>query len=101
MSRPENTTGSLPAQHPLVTTATAFSVTDGEDRHPLAVQAGIPMEEALNFAFGLLAAIDHLATISIDRDPEVQDVVAIRYLASASQALVLACAASIEQGGSQ
>lgn len=94
----QNTTGHNRTQHPLVTTATECRVVDGENRHPFAVQQGIPAGEALNFAYGLLAAVEHIATASIDRDPDVQDLVAIRFLASASQALVLACACSVEQG---
>lgn len=98
---PKNTTGLNRTQQPLLTTATEFMTAATENRHPLAVQAGIPAEEALNFAYGLLAALDHVATKCIDQDAGAQDLVAIRFLASASQALVLACAASIEQGGTQ
>ena len=102
---PKNTTGHNRMQHQLLTTATDFSITDGEDRSPFSVNPGIPVADALNIATGLLDALQHIATTCIDRDPEANDVVGIRFLAMASQALILASMTSVEfsnrQGGAQ
>lgn len=98
---PKNTTGSVPAQHQLLTAATDFITLPGESPSPFAVKSGVPLGDALNLAFSLLAAVKHIATDSIDRDPVVNDIVAISLLADASQALVLSCLPAIEQGGVQ
>jgi hypothetical protein len=99
MSRPKNSTVSSSAQQTLKTNFAEFSTIDGENRHPFAVQEGIPVAEALNFAYGLLAAANRIATTCIDQDPDVQDLVALRFLMLASQALVLSSVSAVEQGG--
>ncbi|WP_395599572.1 DUF3077 domain-containing protein [Pseudomonas sp. A1437] len=98
MSRPKNTTVHNRMQHPLLTMATDFTIVDGENRQPFAVNAGIAVDEALNMATGLLGALAHIATSCIDRDPGVNDAVAMRFLALASQALVTASVVSVEMG---
>lgn len=98
---PKNTTGQTQLQQPLLTAATNFSISDGEDRQPFAVNSGIPIEDAMNMACGLLGALQHIATTCIDRGPEVNDAVAIRFLAMASQALISASVLSVEQQPSQ
>ena len=94
---PKNTTGQTRLQQPLVTAATDFSIVEGEDRQPFAVNSGIPVEDAMNMACGLLGALQRIATTCIDRGPEVNDAVAIRFLAMASQALISASVFSVEQ----
>ncbi|WP_443696177.1 DUF3077 domain-containing protein [Pseudomonas sp.] len=101
MSHPKNTTAPQKAQQPLLTTATEFMTAATENRHPFAVQAGIPAAEALSIAYELLGAVDGITTACIDREADAYALVAIRFLAASSQALVLACATSIEQGGAQ
>ncbi|WP_223472861.1 MULTISPECIES: DUF3077 domain-containing protein [unclassified Pseudomonas] len=105
MTHPKNTTGPSRMQHRLLTEATDFATVDGENRQPFGVNAGIPVGEAMNMATGLLGALQHIATMCIDRDPDVNDVVAIRFLAMASQALITASVLSVElcegQGGAQ
>lgn len=98
---PKNSTPPSPTQYRMLTRSTDFLVVDGENRNPFSVVQGIPVEESLNMAFGLLSAANHVATAGIDRPPEVNDMVAIRFLVSASQALVLASIPAIEQGGAQ
>lgn len=101
MSHPKNTTGSSPAQHQMLTTTTDFSITDGEDRSPFSVTSGIPVADALNMATGLLGALQCITTACIDRGPDVNDVVAIRFLSLASQALIVASMSSVEFGNRQ
>ncbi|MEQ7921168.1 DUF3077 domain-containing protein [Xanthomonas sp. WHRI 1810A] len=102
---PKNNTGSPPAQYQLITTATDFTIVDGENRQPFAVNPGIPVGEALNMAGGLLGALEHIATACIDREPHINDAVAMRFLALASQALITASVLNVElcsaQGGAQ
>ncbi|MBD1553596.1 DUF3077 domain-containing protein [Pseudomonas typographi] len=98
---PKNTTPPSPAQHRMLTIATDSATGDGEDRHPFAVNAGIEVEEALNRAGFLLDAVDHVATVALDRRATAHDLVAIRFIASASQALLAANLPAIEQGGAQ
>lgn len=99
MSRPKNSTTLQKSQQELLTRSTEFAQMDGEDRNPFAVQGGIPAEEALNMAYGLLDTVVNIANAGIDRNPNTNDVVAMRFLSSAAQALVLSCVTAIEQGG--
>lgn len=102
---PKNTTGHNRMQYQLLTMATDFTTSDGEDRQLFGVNPNIQVADALNTATGLLGALAHIATACIDRDPEVHDAVAMRFLAQAAQALVAASVASVEllqmQGGAQ
>ena len=102
---PKNTTGHNRMQHQLLTMATDFATSDGEDRSPFGINQGVPVADALNAATGLLGALAHIATTCIDRDPAVNDVVAMRLLARGAKALVTASVASVEhfqmQGGAQ
>lgn len=97
----KNTTAPQNAQLILLTKQTGFPRFDGEDRNLFAVQGGIPAEEALNMAYGLLDAAANIANSGIDRGPVVNDVVAMRFLNQAAQALVLSCVTAVEQGGAQ
>jgi hypothetical protein len=102
---PKNTTAPPKAQHQLLTMATDFATSDGEDRQPFGVNPVIPVADALNAATGLLGALAHIATTCIDRDPMAHDAVAMRFLAQGAQALITASVASVEllqmQGGAQ
>lgn len=101
----KSTTAPPKAQHQLLTMATDFATSDGEDRQPFGVNPGIPVTDALNAATGLLGALAHIATVCIDRDPVANDAVAMRFLAQGAQALVTASVLSVElfqmQGGAQ
>ncbi|WP_395593358.1 DUF3077 domain-containing protein [Pseudomonas sp. B26140] len=102
---PKNTTGHNRMQQQLLTTEIDFETSDGEDRSPFGVNPGIPVADALNAATGLLGALVHIAAACVDRDPAVNDVVAMRFLAQGAQALVTASVANVElyqmQGGAR
>lgn len=99
MSRPENTTTPPSLQHQMLTTAEDFHPTTvlGVKHHLFQVNAGLPVEEALNAAHSLLDAAECLSSEGISNGPHTNQTVAIRLMVQASKALVGACMDAMEK----
>lgn len=74
-----------------VTTLQTFGLED--DRPMFTVNAGIPVERALERAANLMTCVDALVAGRGSSNPEL-DAKAIRYLARAARAIVRACGAT-------
>ncbi|MCF7532008.1 DUF3077 domain-containing protein [Pseudomonas petrae] len=103
MSRPENTTGSPPAQHQMLTTAENFHPVSvcGVNQHLFQVNAGLAVEEAMNAAYALLDAAVELGSEGIHSGPSTNQTVAIRFLVQGAQALIGSSLCAVESGVSQ
>lgn len=80
----------------MLTEATDFSIDKGESRSPFSINAGIDVAVAMNTAIGLLGAADRVASLGINSDHNAYDLIAVRYLTMASQALIDACMTAVE-----
>lgn len=74
-----------------VTTLQTFGLED--DRPIFVVNAGVPVERALEKAAQLMSCVDAMAAMRGRSNPEM-DAKAIRYLARAARAIVRACCAT-------
>lgn len=99
MSRPKNTTGSLPAQHPMVTDASDFHAVTiaGKRLHLFQVNAGLPADEAINSGYSLLDAAEFLASDAIANEASPGHLIAIRLLLEAGKALVGSVMSAVEE----
>lgn len=99
MSRPENTTGSPPAQHPMVTDASDFHTvtTAGKRLYLFQVNAGLPAEEAVSVSYSLLDAAESLASDAIANEASHAHLVAIRLLTEAGKALIGSIMGAVEE----
>lgn len=97
--RSENTTGSPPTQHPMVTDASDFHAVmiAGNRFHLFQVNAGLPAEEAINSGYSLLDAAEFLASDAIANEASHGHLVAIRMLLEAGKALVGSVMGAVEE----
>lgn len=106
MSRPENTTGSLPAQHPMRTASVYFYHqdidADGVNSQPLlAVQPGQDCEKAINQASMLLGSVSEIMTLLTDDGMETNTIFGLRFLVESSMALMESTVTAVMEAKSQ
>gem|GEM_PF-6207011 len=100
MKHPKNTTAPPLAQYQMLTTAEVFHVAtvSGVKQYLFQVNAGLPVDEAINAAYALLDASEYLCS-DANNEANHSHIVAVRFLVQGAKALVGACIGAVEEAG--